>query len=171
MGTAARPRRPPRLDRKEGFEHAWSQPSGFPGILRVVDNIPIAQLYLATGFGFFILGGILALLMWIQLGTPDNTFLDAETYNQIFTMHGTTMMFLFVIPFIEALANYLLPLMLGTRDLPFPRLTATPCPSISALASAPSFLPSSSMIFFALSSKLSSIACWRVARMSARPMP
>jgi cytochrome c oxidase subunit I+III len=73
---------------------------------------------------FFVLGGLLAALMRIQLGTPDNTFLDPETYNQIFTMHGTTMMFLFVIPFIEALANYLLPLMLGTRDLPFPRLTA-----------------------------------------------
>jgi cytochrome c oxidase subunit I+III len=124
MGAAASPRRPPRLDRKEGFERAWSQPSGFPGALRVVDNIPIAQLYLGTGFFFFILGGILALLMRVQLGTPDNTFLDPETYNQIFTMHGTTMMFLFVIPFIEALANYLLPLLLGTRDLPFPKLTA-----------------------------------------------
>jgi cytochrome c oxidase subunit I+III len=111
-------------DRKAGFEHAWSQPTGLIGALRTVDNIPIAQRYLATGFMFFVLGGILAVLMRIQLGTPDNTFLDAETYNQIFTMHGTTMMFLFVIPFIEALANYLLPLLLGTRDLPFPRLTA-----------------------------------------------
>jgi len=109
---------------KEGFERAWSQPTGFIGMLQTIDNIPIAQRYLATSFGFFLLGGLLAALMRIQLGTPDNTFLDAETYNQIFTMHGTTMMFLFVIPFIEALATYLLPLMLGTRDLPFPRLTA-----------------------------------------------
>ena len=111
-------------DRKAGFEWAWSQPTGFIGMLRTIDNIPIAQRYMATGFGFLVLGGLLAALMRIQLGTPDNTFLDAETYNQVFTMHGTTMMFLFVIPFIEALANYMLPLLLGTRDLPFPRLTA-----------------------------------------------
>jgi cytochrome c oxidase subunit I+III len=112
------------MGNREAFERMWKQPSGLLGMIQTVDNIPIAQRYLATGFMFFVLGGILALLMRIQLGTPDNTFLDAETYNQIFTMHGTTMMFLFVIPFIEALANYLLPLMLGTRDLPFPRLTA-----------------------------------------------
>jgi cytochrome c oxidase subunit I+III len=124
MATSAEPRPAPRLDRKEGFEHIWSQPTGFIGMLRTVDNIPIAQRYLATGFAFFVLGGLLAALMRIQLARPDNTFLDAETYNQIFTMHGTTMMFLFAIPFIEALANYLLPLLLGTRDLPFPRLTA-----------------------------------------------
>jgi cytochrome c oxidase subunit I+III len=111
-------------DRKAGFEQTWSQPTGFIGMLRTIDNIPIAKRYMATGFGFFVLGGLLAALMRIQLGTPDNTFLDPETYNQVFTMHGTTMMFLFVIPFIEALANYLLPLLLGTRDLPFPRLTA-----------------------------------------------
>jgi cytochrome c oxidase subunit I+III len=111
-------------EQKAGFEHAWSQPTGFIGMLQTIDNIPIAHRYMATSFGFFLLGGVLAALMRIQLGTPDNTFLDAETYNQIFTMHGTTMMFLFVIPFLEALATYLLPLMLGTRDLPFPRLTA-----------------------------------------------
>ena len=114
----------PGIERKEGFERIWSQPTGLIGVLRTIDNIPIAQRYLATSFGFFLIGGLLAALMRIQLGTPDNTFLDAETYNQIFTMHGTTMMFLFVIPFVEALATYLLPLMLGTRDLPFPRLTA-----------------------------------------------
>src|ERR687897_232851 len=124
MAATAEPREQPRLDRQQAFEHIWSQPTGFVGLLRTVDNIPVARRYLATGFAFFIVGGVLALLMRIQLGRPDNTFLDVETYNQIFTMHGTTMMFLFVIPFIEALANYLLPLLLGTRDLPFPRLTA-----------------------------------------------
>ena len=108
----------------EQFEKTWSTPPGFLGIFRTVNNISIAQWYMGTGFAFFALGGALGLLMRIQLGTPENTFLDAETYNQIFTMHGTTMMFLFVIPFTEALANYLLPLVLGTRDLPFPRLTA-----------------------------------------------
>ncbi|MDQ3137974.1 MAG: cytochrome c oxidase subunit I, partial [Gemmatimonadota bacterium] len=124
MATTAGQPAAARPGQKEAFERIWAQPPGFIGLLRTVDNIPIAQRYLATGFGFFIVGGVLALLMRIQLGTPDNTFLSPETYNQIFTMHGTTMMFLFVIPFIEALANYLLPLLLGTRDLPFPRLTA-----------------------------------------------
>jgi cytochrome c oxidase subunit I+III len=102
----------------------WSQPPGLLGWLREINNIPIATRYMATAFLFFLAGGVQALLLRIQLGTPENTFLDARTYNQIFTMHGTTMMFLFVIPFIEALANYILPLMVGTRDLPFPRLTA-----------------------------------------------
>ncbi|HJR17532.1 MAG TPA: cbb3-type cytochrome c oxidase subunit I, partial [Gemmatimonadales bacterium] len=111
-------------DTLEEFKQTWSSPRGLLGILREVNNIPIAHRYMITGFGFFLLGGLLALLMRIQLGTPENTFLDAETYNQIFTMHGTTMMFLFVIPFIEALANYMLPLLIGTRDLPFPRMTA-----------------------------------------------
>jgi cytochrome c oxidase subunit I+III len=106
------------------FDRVWQAPSGLLGRLRTINNIPVARRYMATGFAFFLLGGVLALLMRIQLGSPDNTFLDPETYNQIFTMHGTTMMFLFVIPFIEAVANYMLPLMLGTRDLPFPRLTA-----------------------------------------------
>ncbi|MGH7718615.1 MAG: cbb3-type cytochrome c oxidase subunit I, partial [Gemmatimonadaceae bacterium] len=109
---------------KSGFDEVWDQPRGFFGIFRTIDNIPIAVRYMVTSFAFFLIGGALALLMRIQLGTPENTFLDAETYNQIFTMHGTTMMFLFVIPFLEAFANYLIPLLNGTRDLPFPRLTA-----------------------------------------------
>jgi cytochrome c oxidase subunit I+III len=114
----------PTPETLEEFKKTWGSPSGFIGMLREVNNIPIAQRYMLTGFAFFALGGVLALLMRIQLGSPENTFLDAETYNQLFTMHGTTMMFLFVIPFIEALANYMLPLLLGTRDLPFPRMTA-----------------------------------------------
>jgi cytochrome c oxidase subunit I+III len=114
----------PAEDTLEEFKKTWGSPSGFIGMLREVNNIPIAQRYMLTGFAFFVLGGFLALLMRIQLGSPENTFVDAETYNQLFTMHGTTMMFLFVIPFIEALANYMLPLLLGTRDLPFPRMTA-----------------------------------------------
>ena len=111
-------------DTVEEFKRTWANPSGIRGLLGEINNIPIARRYMVTGFAFFLLGGLLALLMRIQLGSPENTFLDAETYSQIFTMHGTTMMFLFVIPFIEALANYMLPLLLGTRDLPFPRMTA-----------------------------------------------
>lgn len=111
-------------DTVEEFKRTWAMPRGIRGLLAEVNNIPIAKRYMITGFTFFLLGGLLGLLLRIQLGSPENTFLDAETYNQIFTMHGTTMMFLFVIPFIEALANYILPLLLGTRDLPFPRMTA-----------------------------------------------
>jgi cytochrome c oxidase subunit 1 len=106
------------------FERVWAEPGGLLGWLRTVNNVPIARRYLVTAFGFFLGGGALALVMRLQLATPEATLLDARTYNQLFTMHGTTMMFLFVIPFIEALAAYVLPLMLGTRDLPFPRLTA-----------------------------------------------
>jgi cytochrome c oxidase subunit I+III len=123
MATALAPSES-QSDTVEEFKRTWSAPRGISGLLREVNNIPIAKRYMATGFGFFVAGGLLGLLMRIQLGSPENTFLDAETYNQIFTMHGTTMMFLFVIPFIEALANYMLPLLLGTRDLPFPRMTA-----------------------------------------------
>ncbi len=122
MATMAPPQTSP--DIIERFKRTWSDAPGLLGLFREINNVPIAQRYMATGFHFFLAGGVLALFMRIQLGTPENTFLDAETYNQIFTMHGTTMMFLFVIPFIEAFANYMLPLLLGTRDLPFPRLTA-----------------------------------------------
>jgi cytochrome c oxidase subunit I+III len=113
-----------RDQRFAAFERVWTEPRGLIGHLRTINNIPVAHRYLVAAFVFFLAGGAQALLMRIQLGAPENRFLDAQTYNQLFTMHGTTMMFLFVIPFIEALANYMLPLLLGTRDLPFPRLTA-----------------------------------------------
>ena len=106
------------------FDEAWSQPKGFFGSLATIDNIPISLRYMVTSFAFFIAGGILAVLMRVQLSRPENDFVDPQTYNQLFTMHGTTMMFLFVIPFLEAFANYVIPLVNGTRDLPFPRLTA-----------------------------------------------
>ncbi|HSH46662.1 MAG TPA: cbb3-type cytochrome c oxidase subunit I, partial [Longimicrobiales bacterium] len=106
------------------FNTTWAAPPGFVGWFRTVNNIPIAVRFMTTGFIFFVIGGIQALLLRVQLGSPENTFLDPATYNQIFTMHGTTMMFLFVIPFIEAVANYMMPMLLGTRDLPFPQLTA-----------------------------------------------
>jgi cytochrome c oxidase subunit I+III len=115
---------PPAAARAAAFERAWRDPHGILGTLRQVQNIPIAHRYMVTAFLFFLVGGLQALLLRAQLATSESTLLDARTYNQIFTMHGTTMMFLFVIPFIEAVASYLLPLMLGTRDLPFPRLTA-----------------------------------------------
>ena len=119
------------LDRELGdaeaekrFKETWSDITGPLALIQEINNIPIARRFIATGFSIFLVGGVLALLVRTQLVVPQNTFLDAESYNQVFTMHGTAMMFLFVIPFIEAIANYILPLQLGTRDLPFPRLTS-----------------------------------------------
>lgn len=86
------------------------------------DHKKIGILYLFTTFIFFIVGGVEALLMRIQLGAADNTFLNAETYNQLFTLHGATMIFLFIIPVMAGIANYLVPLMIGARDTAFPRL-------------------------------------------------
>jgi cytochrome c oxidase subunit I+III len=106
------------------FDERWGTPKGrFPWI-KTINNIPISHRYIFGSFFFFLAGGFMALFMRWQLAVPNNDFLDAETYNQLFSMHGTTMMFLFVIPFIEAVANYFMPLLLGTRDLPFPRLTS-----------------------------------------------
>ena len=81
-------------------------------------------MYLYTVLAFFLLGGVEALLLRIQLGAPDNTFLSPEKYNQIFTMHGTTMIFLVVVPLWAGFANYLVPLMIGARDVAFPRINA-----------------------------------------------
>ena len=105
------------------LEDVWRTPSGWR-FFKSVNNTNIGLLYIGTALLFFILAGILALLMRVQLAVPENTFLSASTYNQVFTMHGTVMMFLFAIPVVEAIAVYLLPNMLGARDLPFPRLSA-----------------------------------------------
>src|SRR5688572_12790491 len=111
-------------ERWRAFGRMWGPAPRPLSFFREINNIPISHRYMAASFGFFLAGGVLAMLMRIQLARPNNDFLDPVTYNQLFTMHGTTMMFLFVIPFIEAVANYFLPLLLGTRDLPFPRFTA-----------------------------------------------
>jgi cytochrome c oxidase subunit I+III len=102
---------------------AWTPPERF-ALFTEINNTYVGLAYVATGFAFFVGAGILALLMRIQLAYPENTFLSAETYNQFFTMHGTVMMFLFAVPIVEAIAVLLLPGLLGTRDMPFPRLSA-----------------------------------------------
>ena len=99
-------------------------PTGLWSWITTVDHKRIGILYGATAFSFFLLGGIEALLLRIQLGTPNNTFLDPETYNQLFTMHGTTMIFLAIMPFSVAFFNYIIPLQIGARDVAFPRLNA-----------------------------------------------
>src|SRR5687768_2446653 len=102
---------------------AWKVPEGWR-YWSEVNNTVVGLWYTATAFLFFLFGGVLALLMRIQLAVPGNQFLSAEMYNQVFTVHGSVMMFLFAIPIFESIAVIFLPQMLGARDLPFPRLSA-----------------------------------------------
>jgi cytochrome c oxidase subunit I len=92
--------------------------------ITTTDHKRIGILYIVTTFVFFCLGGVEALMMRLQLGAPDNTVVTPQTYNQLFTMHGSTMIFLFVVPMMAGLANYFVPLMIGARDMAFPRLNA-----------------------------------------------
>jgi cytochrome c oxidase subunit 1 len=98
--------------------------SGWRGWVTTTDHKRIGILYLVATFVFFVLGGTEALLLRLQLGGPNNTFLTPEKYNAIMTMHGTTMVFLFVVPVWAGFANYMVPLMIGARDMAFPRLNA-----------------------------------------------
>jgi cytochrome c oxidase subunit I+III len=109
---------------RQAFNETWNEPSGFPGQLATVDNFRIGVRFLVTSFSFFLIAGVFALLMRIQLVRSENTFLGPEVYNRMFTMHGTVMMYLFAVPFQEGLAALLLPWLLGARDLAYPRLTA-----------------------------------------------
>ena len=97
---------------------------GWTSWFTTTDHKKIGILYLWTIAVFFVLGGVEALLIRLQLGSPENTLISPEKYNQLFTMHGTTMVFLVVVPVWAGLANYLLPLMIGARDVAFPRLNA-----------------------------------------------
>jgi cytochrome c oxidase subunit 1/cytochrome c oxidase subunit I+III len=89
-----------------------------------VDHKQIGILYLITSCCFFLVGGAEALLLRIQLALPNGSFLSPEMFNQLFTMHGTTMIFLVLMPLLFGLATYLVPLMIGARDMAFPRLNA-----------------------------------------------
>ena len=106
------------------LEETWAEPRGLFGWLTHVDHKSIGRRYLVTAFAFFLLGGLLAALMRLQLARPDNTFIGPDLYNQIFTTHGTTMMFLFAVPVMQALGVYFVPLMVGARSIAFPRLIA-----------------------------------------------
>src|SRR6185295_12318927 len=101
-----------------------TDPAGLVGWLSHVDHKSIARRYLVTAFAFFAIGGVLALLMRLQLARPDNGLIGPDLYNQIFTTHGTTMMFLFAVPVMQALGVYFVPLMVGARSIAFPRLIA-----------------------------------------------
>ena len=102
----------------------YGSPPGLRGFLTSTNHTIIGIRFMVTAIGFFLIGGVLAMLIRAQLAGPGTQFLDAGQYAQVFTMHGTVMMFLFAIPLIEGFAMYLLPKMLGARDLAFPRLSA-----------------------------------------------
>ena len=92
--------------------------------LVTVDHKRIGILYIATSLVFFFVGGILALLMRAQLATPNESVITKDRYDEVMTMHGTTMVFLVVVPILAGFGNYLVPLMIGARDMAFPRLNA-----------------------------------------------
>ncbi|MFN3891296.1 MAG: cytochrome c oxidase subunit I [Beijerinckiaceae bacterium] len=111
------------FSRHRRLQHIWSNPTGLSAIASV-NHSQIGLRFMGTSIIFFLIGGVLAMLIRAQLATSKSPFMDHEAYSQVFTMHGTVMMFLFAIPFIEGLALYLLPKMLGSRELAFPRLGA-----------------------------------------------
>ena len=111
-----------RLEARLGA--TWRRPPGFIGWLSTVDHKEIGRRYIVTALIFLALGGVLALLMRMQLARPDNAMIGASRFNELFTMHGSTMMFLFAVPVMEGVAVYIIPLMLGTRSTAFPRLNA-----------------------------------------------
>jgi cytochrome c oxidase subunit I len=113
------------VDRERAsLERTWANESGLRGWLSVTTHQAVGMRYIVTAFIFLLAGGVEALLMRLQLAVPDNNLLSADKYNQIFTTHGTTMMFLFAVPVMEGMGVYLVPLMLGTRNVAFPRLNA-----------------------------------------------
>ncbi len=110
-------------DRAKRLLQAWKAPPGWR-YWSAVNNSEVGVWYTLATFTFFLFAGVLALLMRTQLAVPENDFVSPELYNQLFTMHGSVMMFLFAVPMLEAVAILLLPELLGARDLPFPRLSA-----------------------------------------------
>ncbi|MDO9106983.1 MAG: cytochrome c oxidase subunit I [Methylovulum sp.] len=113
-----------RAAQEERLRAVWSPPSGL--FLRWTDtnNNVVGIWYTLTAFGMMLFAGVLALIMRTQLAVPENDLVSASTFNQLFTLHGSMMMFLFAVPMFEAVSVLILPQLLGARDLPFPRLSA-----------------------------------------------
>jgi cytochrome c oxidase subunit 1 len=115
---------PPPLDQHAALAATWSDRPGLVGWLSSVDHKAIGRRFLLTSFMFFAAGGVLAVIMRLQLARPGGTVVGPDVYNQVFTVHGTTMMFLFAVPAMLSMAIYLVPLMVGARSIAFPRLVA-----------------------------------------------
>jgi len=109
---------------EKNLHHVWSRVEGVIGWLCTTNHKEISLRYIITAFGFFCAAGVLALLMRLQLSVPNNRLIGPDLYNQLFTVHGSTMMFLFAVPVMEGVGLYLVPLMIGTRNVAFPRLNA-----------------------------------------------
>ena len=112
------------VDVRRKLEETWEPPAPARRFFTTVDHKDIGKRYLVTSFVFFVLAGLEAVAMRTQLIEPENGFLGPKTYNQLFTMHGVTMIFLFVTPMLSGFGNYIVPLMIGARDMAFPRLNA-----------------------------------------------
>jgi cytochrome c oxidase subunit I+III len=111
-------------DETAQLAETWKEPAGFGGWFAAVDHKTIGVRFIVTAFGFFLLGGLEAAAMRMQLARPDSGLIGPDLYNQIFTMHGTTMMFLFAVPVVLAFGVYFVPLMIGARAIALPRLVA-----------------------------------------------
>src|SRR6476646_904815 len=107
--------RPYRADWRSGKVTSW---------LTTVDHKRIGILYIWTALAFFLIGGVMALLIPTQLATPDEHILTKSAYNVVVTMHGTTMISLAIVPILAGFGNYLVPMMIGARDMAFPKLNA-----------------------------------------------
>ncbi|MGI4827421.1 MAG: cbb3-type cytochrome c oxidase subunit I, partial [Janthinobacterium lividum] len=94
------------------------------GWVTTVDHKRLGLMYIGYALLFLVIAGVEALLIRVQLAIPNNTFVSPQTYNRLFTMHGTTMVFFVGMPILFGFGNYLIPLMLGARDMAFPRLNA-----------------------------------------------
>ena len=114
----------PQSGAADRLARTWAQPRGFWGWFQNVHHTAIGVRFMVTSFIFFLLGVVLAAMMRWQLVRPEHNTIGPDLYNQLFTMHGSTMMFLFAVPMMEAFAEFLVPVMVGTRELPFPRMTA-----------------------------------------------
>ncbi len=110
-------------DKRRSIAPTWKQ-GRVTSWLTTVDHKRIGILYIVTSFVFFFAGGVMAILMRIQLAQADQHLIEKNSYNELFTIHGTTMIFLFAVPLFAGFANYLVPLMIGARDMAFPRLNA-----------------------------------------------
>lgn len=116
---------PDEVLQHERLDRIWREPSGFVGWFKAVHHTTIGLRYIATAFAFFLGGGILAGVMRLQLAFPNSHIISNDRYNQYFTLHGSCMMFLFAVPIMfEGLSVYFVPLMVGTRNIAFPRLNA-----------------------------------------------
>lgn len=110
-------------ERHRRFEEIWGSLPGW-GTLAAVNHTTVGIRFMVTGVIFFLIGGVLAMIVRTQLALPEQDLISPEVYNQAFTMHGTVMMFLFAIPVLEGLAMYMVPKMIGARDLVFPRISS-----------------------------------------------